>query len=336
VFPNDPTPRRKYVSEDLSAVGVRAVKLVVAQLLDAFEDPETALAPMADLQSGKPMLTADKDAERLFKRYLRRHERGHFKEIEFYGEETLGEKKTINLSNADGTYVLVDALDGSDLYERNIGNWCSAATFFTPTNDPGERIRAAIIGLPDGATYFATDKAKRVSVHRSPKAHEESVRGLSQLTNIEKASICFYGQKIANLVITGKFPMWRRMFEREQPRRWPSDRRRLKKSKGLHFRIYNLAGMPMIVKMIDKVAEVGAGIDAVVDFTGQKAHDIVPGAFLAKKAGAHVMDLKGKPISIVQLEELLLKPNSKTLRYIIASSKRLGHKIVELNGAFAR
>src|SRR5580700_4732507 len=161
---------RKYLSEDLCEVGIRTIKKVVKQLLDHYVDrPNSSLIPLGDLQSGKRMITADKDAERFFEAYLDRDSDGRFKEIDFYGEETLG-NRVIDLNGKAGTCVLVDALDGSDLYERNLGNWCSAATFFTPTNDPGKRIRAAIVGLPDGSTYFATDGSEGVSVHRSPKA----------------------------------------------------------------------------------------------------------------------------------------------------------------------
>jgi fructose-1,6-bisphosphatase/inositol monophosphatase family enzyme len=154
---------------------------------------------------------------------------------------------------------------------------------------------------------------------------------MSGVTDIEKASICFYGQKISNFMDTARFPVWRRVLERERPTKQRSARKDQRKTKKLRFRVYNLAGMPMIIKIIDKLAEVGAGMDAVVDFIGQKAHDIVPGAFLAQKAGARVTDLEEKPLSIRQLEELLLKPNTETLRYMIASSKELGQKIVQLN-----
>jgi fructose-1,6-bisphosphatase/inositol monophosphatase family enzyme len=310
-------------------MGVRAVRQVVRQLLDHFRDrPNTSLKPMGDLQSGKRMLTADKDAERFFERFLDTYHNGRFKDIEFFGEETLGEDT--DLTEIEGTCVLVDALDGSDLYERNLGNWCSAATFFTPSKPAGERIRAAVVGLPDGSTYFATDTATNVSVRRTPKAPAEFVRGISRKESIKDASVCFYGQKIGNFLPTCAFPIWRNLFERECPKQSQKTAKRQKIDK-LRFRIFNLAGIPMMMKMIDKVAMNGGGIDAVVDFIGQKAHDVVPGAFLAGKAGAEIVDLDDVPITINRLEDLLLKPNTKRLKYIIASSKKLKNKLVELN-----
>jgi fructose-1,6-bisphosphatase/inositol monophosphatase family enzyme len=318
---------RKYTSEDLCELGVGAIKGVVRQLRDHYiERTNSSLIRLADLESGKPMIAADKDAERFFERYLDTHDHGHFKDIEFYGEETLG-NRPIDLTGQEGTCVLVDALDGSDLYERNLGNWCSAATFFTPTNSPGQRIRAAIVGLPDGSTYFATDDSDSVSVYRRPKGREEKVRGMSRVQDIENASICFYGQKVGNFVCSSKVPMWSRLLAREKTK---TALRGKSRKKSIRFRLYNLAGIPMIVKMIDKVAENGAGIDAVVDFMGQKAHDIVPGAFFARKVGAEVTDLAGNRITINRLEELLLRPNTESLRYIIASSKKLRDKIVQL------
>jgi len=269
------------------------------------------------------MIAADKDAESTFERFLDTYSNGHFKDIIFYGEETLG-NEPINLTGRDGTAVLVDALDGSDLYERNLGNWCTAATFFTPNNPPGKRIRAAIAGLPDGSIYSATDSSDAVQVARKPKSPAERIRGMSRVQDIKDASLCFYGQKVGNFLAASKSPMWAPLLARDKAERRQNRR-------GIGFRVYNLAGIPMIIKMIDKVATQGAGIDAVVDFKGQKAHDIVPGAFLALKAGAHVSDPSGTPITIRRLEELLLKPNTETLRYIIAVSKKLRDNIVELN-----
>lgn len=315
---------RKYTSEDLCELGIRAVRSVVTLLLDQYiERPHSSLIPLADLQSGKSMITADKDAERTFERIVDNYSNGHFKDIDFYGEETLG-NQVIDLTEKDGTCVLVDALDGSDLYERNLGNWCTAATFFTPSNPPGARIRAAIAGLPDGSIYFATDSSEGVQVIRKPKSPPEKVRGMSRVQEVEKASICFYGQKVGNFLAGAKSPLWTPLLARDV-----AQRKETRKALGL--RIYNLAGIPMILKMIDKVAVNGAGIDAVVDFRGQKAHDIVPGAFLALKAGAQMIDPAGPPINIRKLEELLFKPNSAALRYVVAVSKKLRDNIVKLN-----
>jgi fructose-1,6-bisphosphatase/inositol monophosphatase family enzyme len=269
------------------------------------------------------MITADKDAELAFERFIDTYNNGHFKDIDFYGEETLG-NQTIDLTGKDGTCVLVDALDGSDLYERNLGNWCTAATFFTPNARPGRRLRAAVAGLPDGSIYYAIDTSRSIEVLRKPKSPPEKVRGMSAIRSAETASICFYGQKVGNFLAGAESALWPPLFARDAVER-------KEKGKALRLRIYNLAGIPMILKMVDKVAKNGAGIDAVVDFKGQKAHDIVPGAFLALKAGAEVVEPDGTPITIRRLEEFLLRPNSESLRYVIAVSKELKDNIVKLN-----
>lgn len=271
------------------------------------------------------MITADKDAELTFQHFVRTFERKRFRHINFYGEETLDDAdEPINLSGKEGTFVLVDALDGSDLYERNLGNWCTAATFFTPANDLGRRIRAAIAGTPDGAIYFATESSQGVRVIRKPRSPVEDVGGMSRVGELEKASICFYGQKVGRFLGAAKSPLWRLLLEQDVAHR-------KKKPDGIGLRIYNLGGIPMILRLIDKVVKNGHGIDAVVDFNGQKAHDIVPGAFFAIKAGAQITNLDGAPITIERLEELLLRPNTERLTYIIAVSKKLKNGIVRSN-----
>jgi fructose-1,6-bisphosphatase/inositol monophosphatase family enzyme len=315
-----------YTSEQLCDLGIRAIKKIVASLIDQYaERPETAVIPLADLRSGKPMITADKDAELLFERFVRTVDRKRFKHINFYGEETLDDAvEPIKLSGKQGTFVLVDALDGSDLYERNLGNWCSAATFFTPGNAPGKRIRAAIAGTPDRAIFFSTDSSPGVQVIRKPRSPVENAGGMSRVERIEKASICFYGQKVGQFIGAAKSPLWGLMRERDLAHR-------KKKPDGIGLRIYNLGGIPMILRLIDKVVKKGHGIDAVVDFNGQKAHDIVPGAFFAMKAGAQIMGLDRSPITIQRLEELLLKPNTERLTYIISATKELGNEIANFN-----
>lgn len=315
---------RNYTSEDLCDLGIRAVRRVVGLLLEQYKQrPNSSLIPLADLQSGKSMITADKDAEVAFERFIDTSNNGHFKDIDFYGEETLG-NQAIDLTGRDGTCVMVDALDGSDLYERDLGNWCTAATFFTPNARPGRRLRAAVAGLPDGSIYYGTDTSRSVEVIRKPKSPPEKVRGMSSTRSAETACICFYGQKVGNFLAGAETPLWPALFARDVAQR-------IEKRKVLRLRIYNLAGIPMILKMVDKVAKNGAGIDAVVDFKGQKAHDVVPGAFLALKAGAQVVEPDGTPITIRRLEEVLLRPNTESLAYIIAVSKELKDNIVKLN-----
>ena len=88
-------------------------------------------------------------------------------------------------------------------------------------------------------------------------------------------------------------------------------------------RIYNLAGMPMMMKMFDS----GDGlrrIDAVFDVCGQQPHDMVAGAYIAAKGGATLFDLHGKPINI---EQSLLRPAKERVRYVLAATRPLAEEL---------
>lgn len=69
------------------------------------------------------------------------------------------------------------------------------------------------------------------------------------------------------------------------------------------------------------MAKVADGrIHAVFELLGQKPHDVVPGAFIAREAGAIVRDLNGRDID---LGAALMEPNKGDLRYIIAANETL-------------
>ena len=72
----------------------------------------------------------------------------------------------------------------------------------------------------------------------------------------------------------------------------------------------NLGGNPMMVKVAD------GNLHAVFELLGQKPHDVVPGAFIARAAGAVVRDLKGEDLN---LANTLMTPNMGQMKYIIAA-----------------
>ncbi|TDA25606.1 MAG: hypothetical protein DSO00_08510, partial [Archaeoglobi archaeon] len=59
-----------------------------------------------------------------------------------------------------------------------------------------------------------------------------------------------------------------------------------KTNEEIGFRIYNLAGNPVMVKLVDHRIKDARGIDAVIEIKGQKPHDMAPGAYIALKGGA--------------------------------------------------
>ena len=292
---------KRFHTEDLCDLGAHCIGNAIKTLNKGLRHNmrERYLSHVTLENTAKSSLLADLDVEKDFEVEIQNFQKSRFKQIELYGEECLG-SRNIDLTDAPGTYVLVDALDGSDLYEREIHNWCSAAIFFTPKNPIGKRIRAAIVGIPDETIYIASDiENSEVMVTRRNKDDIQNLRGMSEVNQLSNASICFYGQKVGNLLSTLKSPIWESLLNTSAT-----------KKKQLVPRIYNLAGIPMLMKLIDKPSTHGSGIDVVIDLVGQHAHDVVPGAFIAKKAGATMLNLNGAEITFEKLEESMLKPNT--------------------------
>jgi fructose-1,6-bisphosphatase/inositol monophosphatase family enzyme len=84
------------------------------------------------------------------------------------------------------------------------------------------------------------------------------------------------------------------------------------------FRLYNLAGNPMMVRLAE------GRVHAVVDINGQDLYDVVPGAYIAQKAGAHWGDLEGNEITEEYLREKYLSRSAHDpMKYILATSEAL-------------
>jgi hypothetical protein len=170
------------------------------------------------------------------------------------------------------------------------------------------------------------------------------------------ASVSFYGQKAANLnsVFKENIPalaaqeslleyVIRINSEREKQRKEKEENGRpiTEADEPVPFRIYTLAGIPMIVKLIDHRIKNAKNIDVVFDLRGQQPHDVVPGAYLAIKAKATMRKLwvdsdtkEGKyaDMTLEDLEQSLMRPaaSSSKLSYVIASTKELADEITPL------
>jgi len=198
-------------------------------------------------------------------------------------------------------------------FTGKISNWCSALVFFDPQE---KRILASVVGLPSGAFYCAGHEIAPCVVKVTSRAHEAPRDQLddeipihpNNRRKLKGAAVCFYGQKAQNLLsILQKecgLPKYLREISLLPRNRRPP------------CRFYNLGGNPMICKVAD------GSMDAV----GQKPHDAVPGAFIARCAGAVVKDLDNNPLP---LEEALLTPNVGELRYIIAANEGLYRELRE-------
>ena len=278
--------------------------------------------------------TAEKAASFLLKAYLRNTT--HKQSLDVWGEESICDKTNENLSfrSSIKTVALLDMIDGTDLVNRRLGNWCSAMVFVYP---PQKEILVSVIGLPTREFYVAENGMQPYKVHLRTDAAKISPKLLSDRTELKlnphkttqliQAAICFYGQKAANLltVFGSLLPVAADASSKSNE----SDRaNRSRLGEYFHnvgaskpkMRIYNLAGNPMMARVADGT------IDAVIELRGQKPHDVIPGAFIAKQAGAVFCDLDGNDID---MGEAVLDPNASNLRYILARNKSLAEQIVQ-------
>ena len=266
---------------------------------------------------GRSMLLIDAFAEHAFASALKTFRKRRFSHIHVLGEERL-KSKDVDLTDAPGLFALVDAIDGTDLVVRDLSNWCSAVVFFEPRAKPGKRILGAFVALPSRQIYFSTADMSEVRVQASVRNKDRRrVRGTSGKRAVTGASLCFYGQKLSNLMSTAEY------VERLSQHLGPS---------ADTLRIYNLAGIPLMMKLIDHSLTGARGIDAVFDLKGQRAHDVVPGAYLALKAGAAVRRENGTDCTLRELEQLLLRPaaNETRLRYFIAATSELADELCQI------
>ena len=240
--------------------------------------------------------------------------------ITLYGEETLWHEEDLDLSGIDSPIAIVDMIDGSDLVERKLWNWCSAAIVFVPTREilfsvVQDSHHNLYVANKDGAWFVP------VSPERDPRdhtkyvlvPHNEQARKLAgtQHVNQKAASVCFYGQNCEHFTtIPGALIDWM-------------------KKENFVGRVYNLAGNPMMCKMAD-----GQPIHVVFEHhVGQYPHDLVPGAYIAAIEGASMVlqqdetsweALNGAKL-IEELARILLRPGRKDLRrkYVLAGSMDL-------------
>ena len=260
----------------------------------------------------KWLLMVDHDAQLVAEQYLEKN----LRDIKIRGEES-------TLKKFDGGLAaLLDMLDGSDLLKRNLGNWCSAATIFD-VDSP--KIITALVGMPSGEIYFVRNADPTCAFLRPPNRGEgdnriRQVRMERRELKLQDASICFYGQK------PGKLSSF--CSSKRKMGRWLKQTSKVMDSKKRAYdcpkmRIYTLAGNPMMISLIED------RIDAVVELSGQRCHDVVPGFVIALRAGAVLRDLSNKPITEERIAESLRNPEHK-FAYVLACSENLATELVEL------
>lgn len=287
------------------------------------QDPELAFKPYWFKTNGKSkhLVAVDLLAERAFIDDLTR--KFGSENIRVIGEECLSE--SIDLTNETRTTVLIDMIDGTDLLQRGFSNWCSAITVFQPSE---KKIKEAFVALPSENLYYATVSkfgAYKKRLSWSKKNKEIPLRRLSCNRALKDASVCMYVQKSSNLLkllslgLHKPFMTWlEKITKIEQKHRNKSS------SDTVGFRFYNLAGNPMMVKVAEGV------VDLVIELNGQAPHDVVPGAFIATKAGAVLGTVTGDELPLTEIAEALLQPSDSRLKYILAANKSLLKDISDL------
>ncbi|HOV74738.1 MAG TPA: hypothetical protein P5318_16350 [Candidatus Hydrogenedentes bacterium] len=288
-----------------------------------IDNPARALDPVIVGARKKAALRVDVFAEDYTEAELRKKLRKYRPRV--IGEESLL-KEDLDLSREDRLVVLLDMLDGTDLLERGLSNWCSAMVFYYP---PECRILASFVGIPNDAVYFAIEDrsapVRKFLWHvRRGQPRVIDVTGPSSVTALQEASLSFYGQQPANFMsVAGNRRFAAKLAEFET----------VKDDSFKRMRIYNLAGNPMMMKLIDGSKR----IDAVFDLLGQLPHDMAPGAYIARRAGAILCGLDGRPILEEDLARMLIKPahGASKRPYLLAATEGLKNEFLALFGTDA-
>lgn len=281
------------------------------------------------LESGKTLSKVDAQAELGFQESIAKD---FGKDVAVHGEESLG--SPIGLSEETRPSVLVDMIDGTDLLERGFSNWCSAVVIFSPR--PPTIEGAFVLQRSDIGTdvYFATRRLAHANKReirigksgRSVKIDDIELTGPERAKNrnLRDAAVCIYGQKgdalvsLLELRNEEKFINW-------LSRNITIDiQRRRRKENPLRFRFYNLAGNPMMARLAEGV------VDVVFELQGQYMHDVVPGAYIARKSGASLGNTTGRPIKEQELAEKLLHPTESKISYILAANKKMVKELGKL------
>lgn len=291
----------------LLTVGINAIRRSMKNIKEACHNsPEIAFrtTPLEGKDRNNVTLQVDLVVEGNCQQQLR--EDLGTERVVSYGEESLDSK--LDLSSQTKVVAILDMIDGTDLLRLGFSNWCCAIVFFYP---PERKVLASLVGHPSGNIYFACEEAPGAFRIEGKKKlqHARSVPGPRCTTNLSGARVCYYGQKPKNYLSIAENKSF--ISRLQEMKRQAGDER-------LDFRLYNLAGNPMMVNMAC------GGIDAVVELMGQYPHDVVPGAFIAQKAGAALTDLSGLPIN---MGEALLRPGAKKIKYILSATKELGEDL---------
>jgi len=327
-------PERPY--QKLLEVAINALKVARKRIRTLLGDGTGLEQPQytaPDGSSQKVMLEVDKAAENECAQYFV-HAFGE-QDIRVLGEETLWRFEHLDLRNQrlegygkDTRLVeqpetritaIIDMIDGSDLVERNLGNWCSAMIVFKPGDKPVilfsliQNADDVIYGADEKGTFIMpakVQKGERLYPLKGPDIRRTNARRGNipkSMANTAQIAVCYYGQKYDHFVSVPTGIM-------EWATNTPAKKR---------LRFYDLAGNPMMARLAN-----GENIHVVFEHIGQYPHDAAPGLYIAKKAGGHAVDFNGRQITNDDLGTYLMRPSGAKLRYIVASTEELASEMV--------
>jgi len=263
---------------------VRQIRVVLKYIKnEACDNPTRTFEPIESSITHKKMVYIDKAAENLLATKLKSIFNNDY-DVEIYGEESLGLRRLTEVENIgrfsaterrnrQKIVFLLDAIDGTDLYLKNLSNWCTAILVMN-----GERkILGAFVGLPNGTVYFSTDDIRFVVKVKS-KAKPIRVAVSTHNAQLKNITLAWYGQKAKNFLPVARHKKFIQFLRKQQ------------KTKASNFRMLNIGGIPLMMRLIDNVVPV----DVIIELYGQQPHDMIAGGYLAQKANAILTNLKGQ------------------------------------------
>jgi len=320
----EPLPLELLLSPEFMLKTIRVIHSGIHRYIQML--PALAFTPyFFDTGSGLKQLTwVDLEAERTFIKTVTAKFGAN--RVMIIGEETL--TNVICLTSENRRCLLVDMIDGTDLLQRNFGNWCSAIVVFDPR---GPEILAAFVAVPavsgphDGFLYYATKEgAFKVPLKAKGPLQPIALRCSRPKKLFQDSSVCMYAQKNNNFESLVALQKKKKFVKWLKGNHLTNRNRHERKEEELQFRFYDFAGNPMMVRMCDDT------VDVVFDLNGQSPHDVVPGAYIALKAGAVMGTIDGSPLTEEHLAESLLRPGDSPLKYILAANQEMYLQLSQL------
>jgi fructose-1,6-bisphosphatase/inositol monophosphatase family enzyme len=257
--------------------------------------------------NGRTSTSLDLAAAETFSYTLWSYSNGHFLPPVIEHEESLKAGIRCGWRRESPIIINLDPLDGTTNLSRIGCWWCIAATAFNPDLPAGKRILASVSVFDDQSAMLWVRGCGRP--RRLIGDAMRDVRGPSGRTTMEDAAIAYVGQSPRAHKIGAQ---WAERLATHSQRTWP------------------VGGIPSLPALVD-VPHQGRGLDILFEPPpGQVAHDIVPLLVMATEAGATALHLDGSQVTQVDMENLLMNPDTLRISYVVASSSSLAHTALSL------